>query len=145
MVCIDTADTAKEVLRLFCVPLVERELVFAFHNAQLVDGNAGHYCAFPPAERAITASELFQAVVQLYFEFDRSTVARAFPDFHCHTPFTLTIRPHTVLPCKGNFPYVSLDSPFLTYRIAASKRLCRSFIGRWRLPEQKIHHASFGL
>jgi hypothetical protein len=29
--------------------------------------------------------------VQLYFEFDRSTVARAFPDFHCHTPFTLTI------------------------------------------------------
>lgn len=75
MVGVDAADGAKVVFCGVGAPLVKRQVIRAFDNLQIAQGNGCNDCPPPPAKAAIAAVRCGQPLGEGHRKFDRTTMA----------------------------------------------------------------------
>ena len=68
------AGSAKVVACRVGVPLIQRQLIRAVGDGEVSERHAGHYRALAPAQRAVAAPHVLQAVTQSHRELDRAAM-----------------------------------------------------------------------
>ena len=86
MVCVDATNTTEVVPRLARVPLVKRELVLTLCDSQPINGDTGHDCPLAPAQGAVAAAQLLEAVIQIDLELNRAAMATTALGLHDGLP-----------------------------------------------------------
>lgn len=76
MVGVDPARAAKVVLCHMGVELIQPKLLLTLDDADGIHRDRGHYRTFAPADRAVAAPGVDDAVRQVQFEHHRAAVAR---------------------------------------------------------------------